>query len=96
MEALQPETQNPPAKHVSLPLVFASIFAVIYFLFAPVLAWPLDLVYGGHQKIPPDVYAAARMFFYPVIQLRLIVPAYNEVLGWEEYLLGMGDRPPSP
>jgi hypothetical protein len=89
MEEIQPETQNPSDKHVSLPLLAATILVAVYFLCPPVLFYPVFLAFR-HRRLPPAVRNANEIIFYPVNKLADACPAYARLLQWEARLLGMG------
>jgi hypothetical protein len=90
MEKIQQEAQNTPEKHHSLPLLFATIFVAVYFLFPVMFAWPVYLVYRTpFDSYPPQVQTVVKTFFYPVNKLRNVIPAYEKLVEREDSLVGM-------
>jgi len=87
MEENQRENQETAEKRGLGPLVFAMIFAVIYFLFPAILLYPEYLLYGHNP--PRGVQAMVNIVFYPDIKLERASPAYERLIEWEARLLGM-------
>ena len=87
MEEIQTETRKARKKHLSVPLVFAVIFAAIYLLFPVIFLYPVYLIYG--TKLPPHVLRTANAAFYPMVKIEKICPAYRSLMLWEVHFLGM-------
>ena len=87
MEEVQQEAKIPAGKHSSAPLVLATIFVVIYFLFPVVFIYPMHLVWGN--DFPSRVQTANMIIFYPDLKLSEAIPAYHKMLDWEFSLLGI-------
>jgi hypothetical protein len=88
MEEIQPQAKNPPEKHGSVPLVFASLFAAIYFLFPGLLIYPVYLFYMAADParlvdFPIDIV------FYPDQKLYEHSAAYRGLIDWEDKLIGL-------
>ena len=61
------------------------VLLLVYFLFPPLLAWPIVAIYGASAYVPP----AIRAFFWPISYLCNHVPLYDELIKMESEWIGL-------